>query len=195
MAQARADAGRDLPKAPGTRIVRTKDQPAWMEGYRFLEEAKRVYEEERQRGYAEGKQEGAREAAQLVAETALKVDRYIASLEKQIGGLTLDIVRRVLGRFDEAELVAHVAVTAIGDFRRDKTLKVVVNPAVAARVREFLVKHLPRPEITITVEGDSNLGLTDCVISSEATVVNASIETQLEAIGRVLGLGQGMPTP
>lgn len=195
MAQARADAARDLPREPGARIIRTKDQPAWADGFRFLDEAKRVYLEERQRGYAEGKEEGAREAAKLVAETALKVDRYVASLDKQIAGLTLDIVRRVLGRFEEAELVAHVAATAIADFRRDKTLKVVVNPAVEARVREFLTGRLSRPEITLTVEGDAGLGLTECMISSEATVVNASIETQLEAIGRVLGLGQGMPTP
>jgi type III secretion protein L len=195
MAQARADASRDLPRAPGTRIVRTKDQPAWADGFQFLEDAKRVYQEERQRGYAEGKEEGAREAAQLVAETALKVDRYVASLDKQIAALTLDIVRRVLGRFENADLVAHVAATAIADFRRDKTLKVVVNPAVAERVRGFLAKHLPRPEITLTVEADASLGPTDCLISSESTVVNASIETQLEAIGRVLGLAQGMPTP
>ena len=171
MAQARADSAKDLPREPGGRIIRTKNQPAWADGFRFLEEATRVYQEERQRGYAEGKEEGAREAAQLVAETALKVDRYIASLDKQVAGLTLDIVRRVLGQFDQTELVAHTVATAIADFRREKALKVLVHPAMETRVRDFLASRMPRSGLTLTVEGDPALAPTDCTISSESAVV------------------------
>jgi type III secretion protein L len=195
MAQARTDAAKDLPREPGSRIVRLKDQPAWADGFHFLEEAKRVYQEERQRGYAEGKEEGARQAAQLVAETSLKVDRYLASLDQQVAGLVLEIVRRILGQFNHADLVSHAAAVAIADFRRDKAIKLLVHPSIETRVREFLARHLPNPAVTLTVEGDPALGLTDCILSSESTVVNASIDTQLEAIGRVLGLAQGMPSP
>jgi type III secretion protein L len=178
----------DLPTGPTARVLRGPDQAAWADGFRFLEAAKDAYEAERRRGYAEGKDIGSQEASMLVAETAVKVDRYVATLDKQIAGLALDIVRRVLNDFDQAELVARAAATALADFRRDKALKVSVHPSAEARVRAHLAGRLPRPDLAITIEADPALGLADCLISSDAAVVNASIDTQLEAMGRVLGL-------
>jgi len=190
-----SDFASELPKGPGSKIVRAKDQPAWTEGYRFLEEAKRGHAEERQRGYAEGKAAGAQEAAQLLAATAAKVDSYIAGLDGQIAGLALDIVKRILGEFDEKELVAHAAATALADFRREKALKLAVHPSAEAYVRDIVARRLPRAGLTVTVEGDPALGLTDCLLSSEFAVVNASIETQLRTIARVLGLGEEIRFP
>jgi type III secretion protein L len=183
----------DLPRGPTQRIVRGEGQRAWTDGFGFLEAAREAYEEERRRGYLEGKDTGSQEATQLVAETALKVDRYLATLDKQIAGLALDIVRRILGDFDQAELVARAAATALADFRRDKLLKVSVHPSAEARVRNHLASRLPRPDLTVTVEGDPALGPADCLISSDAAVVNASIDVQLAAMSRVLGLADRIP--
>jgi len=192
MAQARHEFDADLPKGPTHHIVRGPEQAAWTEGFRFLEAARIAYEEERQRGYAEGRNIGSQEASQLVAETAVQVDRYLATLDKQIAGLALDIVRRILGDFDQPQLVARAAATALGDFRREKALKVSVHPSAEAYVRSHLTDHLPRPDLTVVVEGDPALGATDCLISSEAAVVNASLGVQLEAMARVLGLADKM---
>jgi len=193
MAQARYEFDADLPTGPTRRIVRGQDQAAWVDGFSFLGAARQAFEEERQRGFIEGRDAGSAEAIELVAETALKVDRYLATLDKQIAGLTLDIVRRVLANFNNADLVAHAAATALADFRRDKVLKVCVHPSAEARVRSHLTTRLPRADLVVTVESDASLGPTDCLISSDAAVVNASIDVQLEAIGRVLGLADGMP--
>jgi type III secretion protein L len=180
--------GADLPTSPTARILRGPEQAAWADGFRFLEAAEEAYEAERRRGYAEGKDMGSQEASVLVAETAVKVDRYVATLDKQIAGLALDIVRRVLNDFDQAELVARAAATALADFRRDKALKVSVHPSAEARVRAHLAGRLPRPDLTVTIEADPALGTADCLISSDAAMVNASIDTQLEAMARALGL-------
>lgn len=193
MAQARREFDADLPKAPTRRIVRGQEQAAWADGFRFLDEAKVAFENERQRGYAEGRDAGTQEASRLVAETALKVDRYVAGLDKQIAGLALDIVRRILGDFDQTELVARAAATALADFRRDKALKVSVHPSAVAHVRAYLASRPQRSGLTVTVEGDGGLGPTDCIVASDAAIVNASIDVQLEAMMRVLGLADEMP--
>jgi type III secretion protein L len=193
MAQMQYDFDADLPRGPTSRIVRGEDQLAWTDGFHFLDAAKEAYEGERRRGYAEGRDIGSQEATRLVAETAVKVDRYLATLDKQIAGLALDIVRRIVGDFDQAELVARATATALADFRRDKTLKVSVHPSAEERVRAHLASRLPRPDLTVTVQGDPALGATDCLISSDAAVVNASIDVQLEAMARVLGLADKMP--
>lgn len=190
MAQSNPNFPRDLPNGPTRKILRVADQAAWSDGYRFLDEVKRVHAQEQQRGYAEGKAAGAQEAAQLIMETTAKVDRYLASLDREVAGLALDIVRRVLGEFDKTELVARAAATAVADFRREKALKIAVHPSAEARVRD-VVAHYTRPGLSVVVEGDPALGQTDCLLSSEFAIVNASIEAQLEAMARALGLREG----
>src|SRR5215468_34344 len=135
----------DLPRGPGTKILRTAEAGAWQDGYRFLAEvrraaaqveetARKTYASEYARGFAEGRMAGANEGAQLLTETAVKVDRHLAALEHEIGALALEVVRRVLGQIDTAELVTRTATQAIAEFRREKFLKVTVHPAALDQV-------------------------------------------------------------
>jgi type III secretion protein L len=185
----------ELPKSPTRKIVRAADQQAWQDGFGFLEEATRVYASEKERGYREGKLAGASEASVLVAEAAASVDRYLASLDKQMAALALDVVRRILGQFDNHELVARAATAALADFRRDRALKLTVHPSNEAHVRNYLNGRLVRPDLTVTVETDPSFGPTACVVASEFATVNAGIDTQLEAIARAFGLSDAKSAP
>src|SRR5262245_29952207 len=106
-----------LPRAPGRRIVRASDAQNWIDGYRFVEEARcyadslaqsarTAYDEAKARGFDEGRDAGSAAAAAIVADTNAKVDRYLASIESQLTELSLAIVEQVIGRFDDADLVA-----------------------------------------------------------------------------------------
>jgi type III secretion protein L len=179
-----------LPKAPGVKIIRKADEAAWRDGYRLLAEAKRIYESERARGYAEGREAGVAEASRLVVETAANVERYVSTLDEQVGQLAMDIVRRVLGEFDQTDLVARAAANALADFKREKALKITVHPNAEQHVLQVLSRQGER-EVTIQVETDPAVDENACLIASEFAVVEATVETQLAAISKALGLSNG----
>jgi type III secretion protein L len=175
-----------LPKAPGVKIIRKGDEATWRDGYRLLTQAKEVYESERAKGFAEGKTAGTQEAAKLVVETAAKVERYLATLDQQVAALAMDVVRRVLGQFDQADLVARAAAHALADFRHEKALKITVHPSAYQQVSEVITR-VDR-QLTIQVDSDPSAAPDRCLIASEFAVVDASIDTQLAMISKVLGL-------
>src|SRR5262249_1016634 len=164
----------DLPKGPGARIVRAADVDAWQDGYRFLAEvrsaAQRIEETAPQahsaqfgRDLAEGRMAGASEASRLISETTLKVDRYLRELEREISALALNVVRRVLGKFDVADIVASATVQALDDLRRQKWLKVTVHPVAIERVRIAVATLTYHVGATLTAEADPSLDHAACV--------------------------------
>ena len=175
-----------LPKAPGVKIIRKRDEAAWRDGYRLLAQAKEIYESERAKGFAEGKAAGTQEAAKIVIETAEKVDRYLAALDQEVAALAMDIVRRILGQYDQANLVAQATAQAIADLRHEKALKITVHPSVHQQVMEVIARS--GRQNTIQVDSDPTAAPDRCLIASEFAVVDASIETQLATIAAALGL-------
>jgi type III secretion protein L len=192
----------DLPREPGVNVLRAEEAAAWQDGFRFLaaarraaaevnEIARKTYAVEYARGFAEGRAAGANEAARLVSETTAKVDRHLASLEQGIGALALNVVRRVLGELDAGELIALAAAQAVGEFRREKWLKVTVHPAAADRVRAVLAALPADGGPTLTVESDPAIDERACIVASDIAVVDASLEAQLEAFAAAFAAGQG----
>jgi type III secretion protein L len=181
----------DLPKAPGMKIIRASEESAWRDGYRFLAEAEKVYKTERAKGYAEGLAQAEQDASNLVLETAAKIDRYMASLEKQIAQLSFNIVRRVLADFDDAELVARAACNALGDFRDAKAVRIKVHPSAEARLRLMLMgdaRSGADRSPAVTIETDAELDEERCILSTEFAIIEATIDSQLAAIARAMGL-------
>jgi type III secretion protein L len=194
----------DLPHAPGVRILRARDTKVWSDAYRFLmeahaeadrirESARAIVAAESARGYQEGRARGADDAAKLVSETVGKVDRYLSSLDQDAADLALRIVRRVLGEFDDAELVARATAHVLSDFRREKWLKITVHPDVVDHVRKRLAP-LADGGPTLVIETDPNLDRASCVVASEFVVVDASTAVQLEAIAAALTAPPAHPT-
>jgi type III secretion protein L len=179
-------------------VLNARDVKAWQDAFEFLshaekqiaeqkteaeETASRLYEAERARGYEDGKAE----ATRLIAETTLKVDRYLQSIEPQVAKLAMSVVNRVLGNFDTRDLVAAAAAHAITDLRREKGLTVSVHPDVVDSVsREFARLGLSG-RIEVTIEGNPALDRTACIIASDLAVVDASVQTQLSAIAAAIG--------
>jgi type III secretion protein L len=192
----------DLPGAPGSRIVRAAEVDVWQDGYRFLaavreaaanveENARSTYAAAYAKGYAEGRGGGAIEASRLVRDTTLAVDRYLAKLEGEIGGLALGVVQRVLGDLDIADVVARAAAQALAEFRQERFLKVTVHPAAVDRVSTALAALTQGNGATVTVESDSALDQGACIVASDFAVVDASIEAQLRAFAADLRAREG----
>ena len=177
-----------LPKAPSAKIIRAGEESAWRDGFQFLAETQRVQAAERAKGYAEGRAAGAKDASVLLLNTADEVARYMAAVEPQLARLAFDIVRRVLGNFDDAELVARAARTALAEFREAKAVTIRVHPDAQQHVQTALFDVLIGDDAApaITVEADPRLDPRGCVLATDIAVVEASIETQLAAIAEAM---------
>ncbi|KUM28950.1 type III secretion protein [Mesorhizobium loti] len=195
-----------VPRRPRARILRADEARAWLDGYAFLDEARRdaqqmreaarrAYAAEYAQGYEDGKVQGDADAARLVSETTIKVDRYLAGLDAEVTGLALDVVRRMLGEFDVSMLVAKAAGQAIAEIRRAKYLKVRVHPASVGRVRDELraVLRESDPGMTVEIDGDDTLAADACILSTDVAVIDASIGAQLDAIADALVSKAGGP--
>jgi type III secretion protein L len=184
--------------APTGSVLSAKDVKAWQNAFDFLNAAEKqiaeqkkqaedaassLYASERARGYEDGKAE----ATSLIAETTLKVDRYLQSIEPQVAKLAMSVVHRVLGNFDTRDLVAAAAGQAIADLRREKRLTVTVHPDVVESVSREFARLGVSDRMQVTIEGNPTLDPTACIIASELAVIDASLKTQLTAIATAIG--------
>ena len=179
-------------------VLSAKDVKAWQNAFDFLNAAETqiaeqkkqaeaaassLYASERARGYEDGKAE----ATSLIAETTLKVDRYLQSIEPQVAKLAMSVVHRVLGNFDTRDLVAAAAGQAIADLRREKRLTVTVHPDVVESVSREFARLGVSERMEVTIEGNPTLDPTACIIASDLAVIDASLKTQLNAIASAIG--------
>lgn len=193
-----------LPTRPLVRILRGADLTARQEGDAVLLEARReaqqlstsarrAYASEYAQGYKDGKRQGDADAAQLVAQTLVQVDRYLAGIEQDVSDLVLTVTRRILGHFDVTELVAQAADQAVADLRQARFLKIRVHPANAGAVRHRIEAslHPSRLGCTVEVEADEDLAPDACTLSTDFAVIDAGLEAQLGALAAALTANKG----
>lgn len=186
----------DMPPRPLLRIIRAEDAESWVDGYAFLERAKShaaalratVQDEiaqAREAGRIEGRRAGELEAAGLLAQTQAEIDRHLALLEPRICDLALDIVRRVLGSFSDAELVARAARHALTAFREEQGVVVNVAPGMDEEVARHLAAIKPEgPDMR--VEPDRHLSRLQCVVTTPSASLDVGIEAQLGTVREAL---------
>ena len=105
--------------------------------------------------------------------------------------LAFDIVRRVLSEFDDRELVARAARDALADLRDAKAVIIKVHPSAepaVSRAIADLVAASGEDSLAVSVETDPEIGEQSCILSTEFAVVEATVETQLNAIAQAMGL-------
>ena len=190
----------EIPASPTSKILRQAEAEHWLEGFAFLEAAKAqaerelakvrdVIEESRREGYEAGRIDGERQAAALLVKTTADVNRYMAGLDRQIAELSLAVVEKLLGRFDEAELVARLAQQALQSFQHERDVTITVAPALAERVAELVSRHNTNDMLKIAVLPDPRLDGSKCVLANAVAVVDAGLDTQLSVIrDALLGL-------
>lgn len=188
----------ELPTRPGKVILPSAEAQAWIDGYAFLERAReRAREMEAKAchttaaayadGFEEGRREGEAQAAELLAHTTQRVERYLGGLDQSMAELCLRMVRRILGEFDDAELIGRCARQALREFRHDMRVSVRVAPERVAEVEALLSAG---PEISdgpvYRIEGDAQLGPGQCLLVSPVAVVDVGLDAQLTALRRAL---------
>ncbi|MGH6858896.1 MAG: FliH/SctL family protein [Phyllobacterium sp.] len=187
----------ELPAKPGPKIVREADVQHWVDGFAFLAATKaeaqaqmdRIHEAReasRKDGYEAGYEQGAQQAAALLATTTARVNDYVATLDRQLVDLSLSIIAKIFGDYDNAELVTKLAVHALQGFQRERDITITVAPDIAEDVSRRIESDYANPSLNITVLADPRLSGTKCVLSNAIAVIDAGLETQLSAIREAL---------
>lgn len=155
---------------------------------RLREEGDRAREAERDRGFRMGQSEGLAQCSQRLAEIELEAARYLGALDDKLVRLVMQVVRRVAPKISARQLVPDLVEEALKEVRAERFLVVRVHPdnceAVRKRLKE-LKQAYPMFEL-VEVLGDAEMGAFDCSMESEAGVVRADLELQLNAIERAL---------
>lgn len=189
-----------LPSRPGKAILRAEEAHAWINGYVFLERARqrsddqeaiihRAREEGHAEGFEAGRRDGEARAAALLATTQSDVKRYLEGLDPALAELSLSLVRRILGEFDDVELITRCVRHALSEWRHEHRIRIRVAPPLEAQVAESLAEKLPGTT-DYQVEADAQLSPTQCLLVSPIAVMDISLESQLEALRRALWDGR-----
>jgi flagellar biosynthesis/type III secretory pathway protein FliH len=145
-----------------------------------LAAAREVYEIERSRGALEGQRAGALEAARLLGEAQEAVQILVDSLEGEIALLAVSIAERILGEFDEQELILRAAKQAIADLRDDDAATLYIAPRYVGPLRERLVRDLGG--VGLAIEPQPAMDDKACLISTARGSIDAGLESQLEVV-------------
>jgi type III secretion protein L len=190
------DEGRLRP-APGTRIIKKDTYALFGKAEDILAAARakaadmvaaaeKVYQSEKQRGHAEGLENARAEMAEAMTAAALRTEQHFRTLEAETVSLVMAVVRKVLHAIEPRDLVAGQVTKALEAFKGCPRVTLKVHPQVAedlhARLSEIAAK---RPEIDlIHVKTTPDLAPDQLIVESATGILEASLETQLDAIER-----------
>ena len=184
---------------PAKRIIKASEYAAYLNAQEIIvlaqekaaqidEDAKLAYEEEKKRGFDEGMEEGNEKVSQLMIDSMAKSVENFESFENSVIQVVEDALRKIVGDMDDKELVSRVVRNALAMVRDQKKVTLIVNPKELDTVRGQLNDLLAQyPSINvIDVVSDARVSMGGCKLETEMGVVDASIETQLEAIKKSL---------
>jgi type III secretion protein L len=139
----------DLPREPAIVIIPASSAACWQDGYAWLAEARQQLEEANascehirqvadRRGYEEGLRKGEQAAVRLLARTRQELDGYLANLAPQLTELIAGTMRRLLGRYDAVDLIAHFVEQGMRNLPTGEAPTLWVSPAQAVALANVL---------------------------------------------------------
>jgi len=176
-------------------VIPASEAAVWLDAVQLLEDARKEaaqllgsahqqLEAERQRGYQQGLEEARLELTERMIETASRTVELFASIEQRMVTLVMDAVRRLMSDFSDSERVMAVVRSALSVLRNQRQLTLRIAPEhvehVRARASELL-EQFPGVGI-LDIVPDPRLKHDATILESEIGVVEASIESQLQAI-------------
>lgn len=151
--------------------------------------AEKVYQQRYEEGYQAGLEEGKQEYAMKILDTVLTSVESLESLEQQLVDVVMLSVSKVIGQFDNQEIVVRIIKQALNTVRGEKRILVRISACVLDAVRIELAPFLLSPDGSmgyIELRADPSLQPTDCILETQMGVVEASLDTQLKLLKQAL---------
>lgn len=152
-----------------------------------------------QRGHEEGKREGFAEgladAHRSLVSARREHEALLARAEPDVVTLALELSRRVVGRALELDpsLLSDMFAQTLAAAKGRARVTLVINPDDLDAVAGSLERFDGAAGVAVTASTDPRVPRHACRIETERGVIEASIDTQLDALGKAL-LGEvGQP--
>ena len=151
-------------------------------------EAAEEYAKRKEEGYHAGLEQGKGEIAERMVEYMARSAAYFSKVEELLIDVVMRAARRVIGEFDQKELVERVVKRALEATRNEGHVTVRVAPALADHLKSRigdLLGEFPRVGF-LEVVPDGRVPEGGCILETELGFVDASLETQFKAIEKAL---------
>lgn len=143
----------------------------------------------RDEAQAEGREMAAVELQDRLFEIAESSVAAIGRTEERILELALQIARRILGDFDQADAAARIAARGMRFGAHSSFVRLRVAPhlveAINARLGSIIGTAMPLSAVQVIA--DERIHDAGCIMETDAGIVDATIDSQLTAIERGLG--------
>lgn len=181
-AMVRAKVWRDL-KDLGAQVDQAKQEAAAL-----VEEAKADALQIREQAFQEGHAEGCAQYVEALSRTRADHSAWLERAEPEAVELALKIAARVIGE------VVHTEPAALRTIARNAALaargrgdfEMSIHPDALEQVQGLAQALSTELGVNIHLQTDLNLGPADCVVHTSAGDIDARLESQLQAIRRVL---------
>jgi type III secretion protein L len=193
---AQADASALVLKADDVAVMQSAQQllsQAREQAQQIIASAQQAFEAELRRGFETGLEEARLEQTERMIDIASRTVDHFASIEQRTVSLVLESMRRIIDDFSDTERVLAVVKSGLAVLRNQRQLTLRLAPDHAEAVREQAAMLLERfPGIgLLDIVADPRLKGDAAILESDIGVVEASIESQLQAIekgfARILG--------
>jgi type III secretion protein L len=196
----------DAVVAPETRVLKARDymalamadevlKDAHQKAAALAAEAKKQYEAEKARGYAEGQELAKAEFAEQIMDTVAQTVDYFAQVEKQVSGVVMSAVRKILGDMDDEEVVVRAVRKALDVVRDQQEITLRVSPEQVEGIKAKIGDIVRGTDGTgyLNVVADPHFLPGACRLETELGVVDVSLDLQLAALEKALAsrLSQG----
>ncbi len=178
-----------LMKAKDVAAVRTAEEiiaAAEAEAARLKAESVAAFEAERQRGFEQGLEEGRAKVVADKLDFVYESATYMEKVETRLADVVIKALWKCVSQIGDRNLIIEIIrklMKAVIHNQRHVTLKVAPEMVQDVRTRlDEVLADYPRLE-HVDVEEDSRLKGAAAIIETEAGIADASIETQLAAIG------------
>lgn len=150
----------------------------------IVSQAQAAYEAERKRGYEEGQAQARLEQAEQMIENVARNVDYFSKVELRMVDLVLQAVQKIIGDFNDRERVLITVRNVLSVLRNQKQLTLRLNSQQVEIVKSSMDELLAAyPGVGyIDVLADNRVKPDACILESEIGVVEASIDSQLEAL-------------
>lgn len=151
---------------------------------KILSESRAAFKAEKERGYEEGVERAKRDKADSILNAKKTIAEYTKKMEASVSDIVQSILSKVLGQFDQSELVLTLVSNTVKDYTKSQKLRLMVMPDHVDYLNshiEALIQQHPVIEF-IEVIPDYSVDEGSCIIDAQSEMIFISLEDQLAAI-------------
>ena len=191
------DIKRSVPRIkPGVKIIKSNDymqfksaQELWQisqkDSKQTVIEAEKLKQKSIETGLNQGAEEAKARLAKQILKSASSMTSQLSNIEKDLSDVVIAAVRKIISDFDDDKLVLEAIKKGLVPVYQSQRVAIRVNSELIPTLSTHIdsLKH----EIGfLEILPDDKLGKTDCIIESDIGIVNASIDSQLQAIEKAV---------